>query len=69
MTKKLILGTGFFSVFGDRLFHYVGKLPVGKQAYQIRSDIVAFIRDNQQEVEELSGIFLKNPKLRYTNIL
>ena len=44
---------------GDRLFHYVGKLLVKKQAYQIRSDIIAFIRDNQQEVEELNGNFLK----------
>ena len=32
---------------------------MNKLAYQIRSDIVAFIIDNQQEVEELSGIFLK----------
>ena len=48
---------------GDRLFHYVRKLLVNKQAYQIRLDIIAFIRDKKQEVEELSGIFLKKSQM------
>ena len=55
LTKKL--------VFWDRLFDYVAKLVINKQVYQIRSDIVAFIRDNQQEVGELSGIFLKKSQM------
>ena len=50
-------------ILGDKLFHYVGTLLVKKQVYQIRSDISVFIRDNQQEMEELSGIFLKKSQM------
>ena len=54
---------------GYRLFHYVGKLMMNKQAYQIRLDIVAFIRDNQKKWKNCMGFSWKNPKWHYANIL
>ena len=43
---------------------YVRK-HVNKQAYQVRSEIVEFIRDNDDEVKTLGGIYIKKLQLTF----
>ena len=47
---------------------YVRK-HVNKQVYQVRSETVEFIRDNNNEVKTLVGIYIKKSQLTFDDYI
>ena len=55
-------------IMNDQMFLYVGK-HVNKQVYQVKSEILEFIRDNGDEVKTLGGIYIKKSQLIFDDYI
>ena len=55
-------------IINDQLLLYA-RTYMNKQVYQVRSEIVEFIRDNDDEVKTLGGIYIKKLQLTFDDYI